>query len=74
VSDDYEARQRGHDLAQIRYHWGEAYEVGWQDGSFWFRRRDNGATLQCSTVAALLSEIRLDYGARPVPRAAMKLA
>jgi hypothetical protein len=74
VSDDYEARQRGHDLAQIRYHWGEAYEVGWQDGSFWFRRRDNGATLQCTTAAALLSEIRLDYSAMPVPRAAMKLA
>jgi hypothetical protein len=68
VSDDYETRQRDHDLAEIRYHYGRAYEVGWEDGTFWFRRRDNGGTLQCSTAAALLAEIRADYGVMPVSR------
>jgi len=74
VSGDYEARQRGHDLAQLRYHWGEAYEIGYDSGSFWFRRRDNGAELRCSTPVALWGEIRRDYSARPVPRDAVKLA
>jgi len=68
VSEDDDARQRGHDIAQIRYHWGEVYEIGWEDGSFWFRRRDNGAMIQCATAAALRSEIRADYGAMPVAR------
>jgi hypothetical protein len=62
------ARQREEDLQQIRFHWGRSYEVGWQDGSFWFRRRDNGTTLQCLTAMALWAEIRLDYSARPVDR------
>jgi hypothetical protein len=62
------------DLAQLRYHWGEAYEIGWDCGSFWFRRRDNGAMLQCSAAVALWGEIRRDYSAMPVHRDAMKLA
>jgi hypothetical protein len=33
MTDDYEARQRGHDLAQLRYHWGEAYEIGYDCAS-----------------------------------------
>ena len=74
MSADHDARQRGHDLAQLRYHWGEAYEIGWDSGSFWFRRRDNGAMLQCSTAVALWGEIRRDYSAMPATRGAMKLA
>jgi len=74
VSEDDDARERGHDLAQLRFHWGDAYEIGWDEGTFWFRRRDNGAMLQCSTAVALWGEIRRDYTALPVPRDAMKPA
>ena len=63
-----QARQRRRDLAHIRFHWGGAYEVCWESGMFWFRRRDNGAIIQCSTAARLLSEIRADYSVMPVPR------
>jgi hypothetical protein len=73
VSEDSDARQRAQDLVQLRYHWGEAYEIGWDDGTFWFRRRDNGAMLQCRTAVALWGEIRRDYTSMPVPRDAMKL-
>ena len=74
MSEDDDARERGHDLAQLRFHWGDAYEIGWDEGTFWFRRRDNGAMLQCSTAVALWGEIRRDYTALPVPRDAMKPA
>ena len=74
MTADHDARQRGHDLAQLHHHWGEAYEIGYDSGSFWFRRRDNGSELRCSTAVALWGEIRRDYSALPVLRSAMKLA
>jgi hypothetical protein len=74
VTADDEALQRGHDLIQLRFHWGDAYEIGYDCASFWFRRRDNGAELRCATATALWGEIRRDYSAMPVPRDAMKLA
>jgi hypothetical protein len=31
---DHLARQRGHALADLREHWGEAYQIDWQTGQF----------------------------------------
>src|SRR5262249_41250368 len=29
VQDDHLARRRGHELAQLSWHWGEAYQITW---------------------------------------------
>jgi hypothetical protein len=68
----HEARQRDRDLADLRYHWGEAYAISWQSGQFRAARRDTGAAVLTSTAAGLRAEILADYRAMPVPRDAMK--
>jgi hypothetical protein len=61
------AAMRGRDLADLRWHWDEAYDIGW-DGRFRARRRDDGTTLHAATAAELDTRIRRDYIARPVAR------
>lgn len=65
---DHEARQRSHQLANLRFHWGEAYEITWQDGSFRAARRDDGSPLWAMSYRDITDLITEDYVARPVPR------
>ena len=66
--DDYAIRLRGHRLAELRWHWGEAYEITWDNAQFVAARRDNGAALKAETPGELWDQIRDDYSASPVPR------
>lgn len=57
------------ELAELEYHWGEAYRLGVQDGTWWARRRDGrGGQLTAPDAEALAEAIRADYRANPVPR------
>jgi len=57
------------DLADLRHHWGDAYEITHPRRAVWLaRRRDDGEILTAIRADALLAKIRLDYHARPVPR------
>ena len=38
---DYLSRERGRELADLRWHWDEAYEITW-DGKFRAKRLDDG--------------------------------
>ena len=66
-ADDYAAVERGMQLADLRWHWGDAYEITWA-GEFRAVRRDNGLALRAESVDELRTLIRSDYTRRPVPR------
>ena len=66
-TDDVAARLRGRDLADLRWHWDEDYDIAW-DGRFRARRLDDGATLAADTAEELDQRIRRDYVERPVLR------
>jgi hypothetical protein len=68
VSWHAEQVTRDDDLADIRWHWGDAYEITWEHGMFRAVRRDDGSAGIALTAELLRAEIRTDYGARPVPR------
>lgn len=63
---DYEARLRGHELAGLSLHWGEAYEITWTNGMFRAARRDNGAALWADSIAELRELIKNDSLAKRV--------
>lgn len=47
--------------------WGAAYEIGADDGQWWFRRRDGkGATETAAGPDALLTMIITDHSAYPI--------
>jgi hypothetical protein len=58
------------DLAELRWHWGSAYLVHHfaEAGRWVARRRDSHATVSADDPGQLLSLIRADYAAYPVPR------
>jgi hypothetical protein len=58
-------------LAALRYGWGEAYRIGWDDArGWWARRRDDiGGDIIANDADGLWNEIREDYDLKPVPRA-----
>jgi hypothetical protein len=64
---EYLARKRSGQLADLKDHWGEAYEFGW-DGQFYAERRDNGKVVRRAEASDLLTEIRIDYSDHPVAR------
>jgi hypothetical protein len=66
-ADDYAAVERGMQLADLGWHWGEPYEITWA-GEFRAIRRDNGRALQAESAEELRTLIRSDYTRRPVPR------
>lgn len=55
-------------LAYLRHHYGEAYEINMRRGRYEARRRDDGTVLAADTAEDLLEKIREDYRAHPVPR------
>jgi hypothetical protein len=67
AADDYAAVERGMQLGDLRWHWGDAYEITWA-GAFVAVRRDNGLVLQTESADELRALIRSDYTRRPVPR------
>ena len=54
-------------LADLRWHWGDAYEITWT-GEFRAVRRDNGLALETAWADELRTLIRSDYTRRPVQR------
>jgi len=67
VADDYSAVERGMQFADLRWHWGDAYEINWA-GVFQAVRRDNGLALRAESADELRTLIRSDFTRRPVPR------
>ncbi len=59
---------REDELAHLRWHWGEAYEISMRNGMFRATRRDDGSAVTAPTAERLAAEIQTDYHARPVPR------
>jgi hypothetical protein len=56
-------------LDEIRWHWGEAYNVEHLGGLWLAQRLDKSrATVSARTPDELMELIRLDYEAAPVPR------
>jgi hypothetical protein len=56
-------------LDDLRFHWGEAYRIGFRGGAWAASRRDGqGGTLTDPAPEGLLTLIRADYAAMPVPR------
>jgi hypothetical protein len=66
-ADAFAAVERGMQLADLRWHWGDAYEITGA-GEFRAVRRDNGLGLQAESADELRTLIRNDYRRRPVPR------
>ena len=56
------------ELDDLRWHWGDAYEVTEALGVWRAVRRDNQVALVASSAAELRSLIVADYTARPVIR------
>jgi hypothetical protein len=56
------------DLADLRWHYHGAYVINGGDNVWVATRTDNGRSLFADTAEALLTKIRLDYAAKPVPR------
>jgi hypothetical protein len=55
-------------LGEVRWHWSGAYAITSNSGCYRAQRRDHGGTLTASSLDALVSKIRADYRAVPVPR------
>jgi hypothetical protein len=56
------------ELAALRWHWGDAYEITVRGGIYRAVRRDDRAAVTATTAERLEAEIRADYQVRPVPR------
>lgn len=55
-------------LADLIWHWGQAYEITYRLGQYRAVRRDDGSTVRADSAGDLLDAIREDYRQRPVPR------
>ena len=66
--DDYEATQRGRDIADLAWHWEGAYRITYSDGRFIAQRTDNRETLTADNAIELRDKIIDDYCANPIPR------
>jgi hypothetical protein len=55
-------------LAYLIHHWSDAYEVNMRRGRYQARRRDDGTMITADSADELLTAIRFDYAAKPVPR------
>jgi hypothetical protein len=66
---DYLSRERGRQVADLRWHWDESYEITW-NGKFRAKRLD-GAVLEADTAAELQELMICDYSERRVRRPRM---
>lgn len=62
-----------HALEALRWDWGDAYEIGFDDDRSWHaRRRDGlGGWLTATCPDELYEVIAADYAFKPVPRSVM---
>lgn len=68
-------RQFREDATRILdYHWGEAYKITWDRGTYHAVRRDNEQVISAKSPEALTRLIREDYKANPVPREQMVIS
>jgi len=57
------------ELDELRFHWGDAYDIAVADGVFTATRRDGrGGRLADPLPEGLRLRIQADYSAMPVPR------
>lgn len=57
----------GHELKDLRHHWGSAYVIGHPAPDIWIaQRRDNRETLHADDPELLRDKIRADSADRPV--------
>jgi len=56
------------ELADLRWHWGSAYEIICAGGIFGALRRDGLGSVTALTADELRQLMRQDYSARPVAR------
>ena len=54
-------------LAELRHHWGDAYEITGRGRDWRARRRDGKGELAAPDPDALVEAIRADYERCPVP-------
>jgi hypothetical protein len=69
--NEAEARQASKTLADLRYHWDEAYEITHHPGTaepYRAQRLDDGQIISATTLLKLRDAIIDDYSVRPVPR------
>ena len=59
-----------HTIKELRWRWGEAYDINWDWQSKVYRacRRDDGTALEHTDSEGLWQLIRRDYAANPVAR------
>ncbi|MGH3158275.1 MAG: hypothetical protein ACRDNF_17120 [Streptosporangiaceae bacterium] len=56
-------------LDAMQWNWGEAYEIGCEEGQWWYRRKDGqGGRETAATPDELHAQIVLDYSLLPVRR------
>jgi hypothetical protein len=55
-------------LAELRWHWDEAYSITILDGRWIAQRHDTRETVTADSAEALNQAIYEDYTRRPVPR------
>lgn len=55
-------------LEDLRWHWGEAYQISAHGRQWEARRRDTSALLTASAPDSLRDQIITDYLSQPVPR------
>jgi hypothetical protein len=67
---DYLSRERGRQVADLRWHWDQSYEITW-NGKFRAKRLDDGAVLEADTAAELRELMICDYSERRVRRPRM---
>lgn len=56
------------ELAELRYHWGGAYQFWTAQGTWFAQRADNLRIIRADSPGTLRQKIILDYGRKPVPR------
>jgi hypothetical protein len=61
--------ERGHELAEMRWHWDRAYQFSWAGGEFRAIRTDNGGVITACEPGQFREAVRLDYINHPVRRA-----
>jgi hypothetical protein len=68
VYDDWAAERFRLVVEHLRWHWGDAYEIGVTAGLWTADRRDGRGKLEEDSPEALRKAILADYQADPVPR------
>ena len=60
MNEHERSKRLGRELADLRWHWDEAYEITW-DGRFRARRRDGTGCTDAETAQELHQRLRDEY-------------